>query len=217
MRCFVGAILGLVLILPTTGPAADKPAEEGFTALFNGKDLTGWQGDTKGYPVEGGVIQCKGGKNVFTAKEYADFVLRFEFKLPPGGNNGVGIRAPLASDVSASGMEIQLLDDGHDKYKNLKPYQVHGSVYGIIAAKRGALKPVGEWNEQEIVAHGSKIKITVNGTVVLDGDLAPFIEGKEKPADGNPHPGMKRTTGYIGFLGHGDPVAFRNIRIKEFK
>lgn len=217
MRYLRGAVLGLAILVIPTLQAADKPAEEGFTVLFNGKDLTGWQGDTKGYKIEEGAIVCRGGRNLFTEKEYADFVLRFEFKLPPGGNNGIGIRAPLANDVSTSGMELQVLDDTAKKYEKLKPYQAHGSIYGIVPAKKGSLKPVGEWNEQEVIAQGNKIKVILNGTVIVDADLTPLIEGKEKAPDGRPHPGVKRKSGYIGLLGHGDPVAFRNLRVKEIK
>lgn len=219
MRSFVGAVFGLALVF-LSGPtsAQDKPVEEGFTALFNGKDLTGWAGDTKGYVVENGAIVCKG--NILrTEKEYGDFVFRFEFKLPPGGNNGVGLRYSGKGDAAfKEGMEIQILDDGHDKYKGIAPYQSHGSIYGVAAAKRGHLKPAGEWNEQEIVAHGTKIKVTLNGTVILDADIAAFADGKEKTLDKREdHQGLSRKAGYIGFLGHGDPVAFRNIRVKEIK
>ncbi|WP_231561419.1 DUF1080 domain-containing protein [Sphingobacterium sp. T2] len=140
-------------------------------------------------------------------------MLRFEFKLTPGANNGVGVRAPLEGDAAYLGYEIQVLDDYADVYKSLKPYQYHGSVYGIIPAKRGALKPAGEWNEQEIRMQGSKIKVTLNGKVIVDGDI------KEATKNGTPdkkdHPGLKRTSGHIGFLGHGTEVFFRNIRIKS--
>jgi len=213
------SIVFLVALAALMGPALaqDKPVEEGFAPLFNGKDLTGWQEAVEGYKVEEGAIVCRKSGNLYTEKEYGDFVLRFEFKLPPGGNNGVGIRAPLKGDAAYVGMEIQVLDDSHPSYKGIKDYQSHGSIYGVVAAKRGALKPTGEWNEQEIMAKGSKIKITLNGTVIVDADIAPFAEGKEKTLDGGKHPGLSRTTGYIGFLGHGSPVAFKNLRIKEIK
>jgi hypothetical protein len=127
---------------------ADVPSEEekseGFVSLFDGKSLDGWIGDTEGYAVENGAIVCipdRGG-NVFTKGEYADFVLRFEFKMEPGANNGLGIRAPTdQGDVAYTGMELQILDDGHETYKDIRDYQAHGSVYGIVAAKRGFLKP----------------------------------------------------------------------------
>ncbi len=207
------------LLVPMIALAVVVPAgaaEEGFTPLFDGKSLDGWQGDVKGYIVEDGVITCKG-RNLFTAKEYSDFVLRLEFKLPPGGNNGVGIRAPLEGDAAYAGMEIQILDDSDPKYAKIKPYQHHGSIYGVVPAKTGHLKPVGEWNEEEITCKGSHITVKLNSTIIVDADIAKFASGEEPTADGAKHPGLKRTSGHVGFLGHGDPVAFRNIRIKELK
>jgi hypothetical protein len=209
------AVLGVLLLAYPAAGDNTKLAEDGFVSLFDGKTLDGWQGDTKGYKVEDGAIVCRGGRNLFTAKEYANFVLRLEFKVPPGGNNGVGIRAPLQGDAAYAGMEIQVLDDDAPKYKNLKPYQYCGSIYGVVAAKRGHLKPQGEWNQEEITANGTHITVKLNGTVIVDADIAKFADGTEPTADKNKHPGLKRTSGYIGFLGHGDPVAFRNIRIKE--
>jgi hypothetical protein len=165
--------------------------------------------------VKDGELHCRkgaGGK-LLTKEEFADFDLKFEFRLTPGANNGLGIRAPLDGDAAFAGMELQILDDGHEKYAGIAPYQSHGSVYGVLPAKRGALKPTGEWNSQEVIAEGSKIKVILNGTTIVDGDIAEFREG-QKTLDGQAHPGLKRTTGHIGFLGHGDEVHFRNIRVK---
>lgn len=208
--------LALVLL---TAPlfAADSASEEGFVSLFNGKDLTGWQGAVGGYFVEDGAIVCdpaKGG-NLYTAKEYDNFVLRFEFKLPPGANNGLGIRAPLQGDAAYSGMELQVLDNTAQQYAHLKPYQYHGSIYGVVPAKRGFQKPVGEWNQQEVVADGDHIRVTLNDEVIVDADLSQI---GDETADGRGragHPGLARKSGYIGFLGHGSRVEFRNLRIKE--
>ncbi len=204
-----------VPVLADETPAVKlSPAEakEGFVSLFDGKTLNGWQGDVKGYAAENGTMVCKPGGNIFTKKEYANFIFRFEFKLPPGGNNGVGIRTALKGTPAYVGMEIQILDDEHPKYKGvLKPYQYHGSIYGVVPAKRGFLKPTGQWNQEEILADGSHIKVTLNGTVILDADIAKI----GKTVDGHPHPGLHNAKGYIGWLGHGDAVAFRNVRIKE--
>ena len=197
----------------TVGGAKEE-AKDGFVSLFDGKTLDGWQGAVKGYTVEGNAMVCKPGGDLYDTKEYANFILRFEFKLPPGGNNGVSIRTPLNSPLPSaySGMEIQILDDGHEKYKGwLQPYQVHGSIYGVVAAKRGFLKPIGQWNSEEIVADGSNIKVTLNGHVITDADLSKI----DKTPDGQAHPGLHNAKGYIGWAGHGDPVAFRNVRIKE--
>jgi len=209
-------LLSVSALLAADAAKTDNVPESEFTPLTNGKDLTGWIGATSGYEVKDGVISFIKGKggNIYTEKEYADFIFRFEFKLEPGSNNGVAVRAPAKGDPAYSGMEIQILDDGHEKYKNIQPWQVHGSVYGISPAKRGALKPAGEWNEEEIVANGRHIRVTVNGQVINDVDLdkaAP--EGKT--IDGKNHPGMMNKSGHLGFAGHGDNVQFRNLRIKE--
>ncbi len=189
-----------------------EEAKDGFVSLFDGRTLDGWQGDVKNYAVENGTIVCHGA-NLFTKKQYANFVLRFEFKLSPAGNNGVAIRASMEGNPSYNGMEIQILDDGHPKYKGwLQPYQAHGSIYGVVSARRGFLKPTGQWNEEEIVADGSRVKVTLNGTVITDADLSKI----DKTIDHQNHPGLHNAKGYIGWLGHDkDPVAFRNVRIKE--
>ena len=192
---------------------AEDKSEEGFASIFNGKDLTGWVGDTKGYVVENGNMVCKPGGNVFTEKEYSDFVFRFEFKLTPGANNGVGIRTPLEGNAAYEGMEIQILDDRDPKYKDLHPYQAHGSIYGVVPAKRDHLKPVGEWNSEEITAKGRQITVILNGVTIVDADVDKASENGT--IDGGKHPGLKNTTGHIGFLGHGDVIEFRNLRVKD--
>src|SRR4051794_41170885 len=205
-----------LLLSLTAAVALSTAAEPGFTSLFNGKDLTGWTLVSKkggGYLVKDAVIQCSesGGGNLLTEAEYSDFVLRFEFKLPPGGNNGIGIRAPLSGDVAYSGMEIQVLDQDNEKYKGwLQPWQRHGSLYNVFPATGENLKPLGEWNEEEITAKGSKIKVVLNGKTILDVDISTVKD----PEVLKKHPGLQRTSGHVGFLGHNDPVEFRNIRIK---
>ena len=191
--------------------------EANFEQLFNGKNLDGWVGNKQSYRAENGTIvvdpKGKGGGNLYTEKEYSNFNFRFEFQLTPGANNGLGIHAPLEGDAAYLGKELQILDNTAEKYAQLKPYQYHGSVYGIIPAKRGFLKPVGEWNSEEVIVQGSKIKIILNGTIIVDGD---FMEAsKNGTMDKKDHPGLQRTNGHIGFLGHGDILSFRNIRIKE--
>lgn len=192
-------------------------AESGFTSLFNGKNLDGWvlvnQKGT-GYTVEDGVLVCPadGGGNLYTEKDYSDFALHFQFKLSEGGNNGVGIRAPLKGDAAYQGMEIQILDHDAPRYKGrLKPDQRHGSIYGVVPAKTGFLKPTGEWNRQEIKADGRRITVVLNGTKIVDADLSDVTD----PDVLKRHPGLQRTSGHIGFLGHGTRVEFCNIRIKQ--
>ncbi len=163
--------------------------------------------------VQDGVIAVKpdSGGNLYTEKDYGDFVLRFEFKLTPGANNGIGIRTPSTGDAAYVGMEIQVLDDGAEIYKDLKPYQYHGSIYGVAPARRGHQKPVGEWNREEIRVQGKRVTVSLNGTVIVDAD----IEKASMPQtiDGRDHPGLKRTSGRIAFCGHGSRVEFRNLRI----
>jgi hypothetical protein len=189
----------------------------GFTPIFDGRSLTGWTGDGQtidNYEVVQGAIRCKPGKGgvLYYNKEYGDFVARVEFRLPPGGNNGLAIRYPGKGDTAYSGMcELQVLDDGADKYKGrIDPRQAHGSVYGMVAAKRGYLRPVGEWNFQEVTVKGSRITVELNGTVILDADVSQV----DTFMGTRPHPGKDRTSGYFGFAGHNDPVEFRNIAIK---
>jgi hypothetical protein len=205
----------MALIEPWELPAGERA--EGFTVLFDGRDLDAWTGNKTDYRVEGGTISLypsRGfGGNLYTAREYGNFVFRFEFMLTPGANNGVGIRAEQGKDAAYHGMEIQILDHDNPAYAAITPLQVHGSVYGVIGAKRAVLKPSGEWNVEEIVADGDRIRVTLNGEVILDGNIR--TAAKNGTADGRQHPGLFNKQGYIGFLGHGSPLKFRNIRIKE--
>ena len=210
----------LALLMPLTCLAV----EEGFTPLFDGQTLEGWQGGKDGYEVRDGAIVSlpKGGSgNLCTNKEYSDLHLKFEFKLTPGANNGIGLRIPMPVegkrlDPAYAGLEIQVLDDGDEKYKGkIKEWQHHGSVYGIVPAKQGHLKPVGEWNSEEIILQGKQIKVILNGETIVDADLDKA--STPQTIDGRDHPGLKRDRGHICFCGHGAEVWFRNLRVKELK
>jgi len=197
-----------------------KEKKEGFKILFDGTNMYNWQGNTRDYITENGnlAVRPKPGKNtlgnnLYTKEQYSDFIFRFEFQLSPGANNGLGIRAPLTGDAAYEGMELQILDNDAPIYKALKEYQYHGSIYGTIPAKRGSLKPLGEWNYQEVIVQGPKIKVILNGDVILDADISEAR--KNGAADGQKHPGLMRESGHIGFLGHGSELQFRNIRIKD--
>ncbi len=219
-KTFTPYVLKLIVIsvLLFSCGANKKVTETEFISLFNGKNLEGWVGNKESYRVENGIIvvdpnRSDNGGNLYTFNEYSDFIFRFEFQLTAGGNNGLGIHAPLEGDAAYLGKEIQILDNTSLKYAELKPYQYHGSVYGIIPAKRGFLKPVGKWNTEEVIVQGSKIKVILNGTTIVDSD---FLEAsKNGTMDGKNHPGLQRNRGHIAFLGHGDIVRFRNISIKD--
>ena len=203
--------LGLFLTL------ALSASEDGFVSLFDGKSLKGWQlvkPTGQGYVPKDGILHCPadGGGNLFTDKTFANFILRFEYRMEPAGNNGVGIRSPLVGDAAYQGMEIQLLDDQHAKYKGrIKPEQHTGSIYDVIPARTGFAKPAGEWNLEEITANGSRITVKLNDVVIVDADLTNVTDEKTL----SKHPGLQRKDGHIGFLGHGTMVEFRNIRVKQ--
>ena len=189
--------------------------QQEFEPIFNGNDFTGWQGPLENYEIVDGSIRCRPGKGgtIHTVKEYSDFVARLEFKLPPGGNNGLAIRYPGQGDTAYGGMcELQVLDNEHPKFAGkLDDRQYHGSAYGMVAAHRGYHRPVGQWNFQEVTVQGSKIKVELNGTVILDCDLSSV----DTYMGDRPHPGKDRKSGFFGLAGHNDPVEFRNLQIKR--
>ena len=207
----------LFVLLASALIGAPADAEPGFVSLFDGETLKGWKllGKTgDGYLVRDGKIVCppKGGGNLLTEKEYTDFVLRFEFKLRSGSNNGLAIRSPLSADsLSYEGMELQIIDNTAARYKDIKPWQKHGSLYHVFPAKTGFLKPLGGWNEQEVTVRKRHVKVVLNGHTILDADL----DSVSDPEVLEKHPGLKRKSGHLGFLGHNEPIEFRRIRIKE--
>lgn len=210
MRCLLLMFLSLPLLAQT--------AEEGFVPLFNGKNLDGWFIEHRigpGFTVEDGILVCpaEGGEKLMTEKQYANFILRFEFRLEPDSNNGIGIRAPRHGHTATQGMEIQILDQSGPKYKpaKLRPEQYHGAIYGVIPARTGFVKKPGEWNSQEIAADGRRIRIRLNGVLILDADLDMVRE----PEILAKHPGLARPSGHIALLGHGSRTEFRNFRIRE--
>lgn len=192
-------------------------AEEGFTRLDNGIDLSNWQGAVQNYEVVDGAIVCKKGKggDLLSKEQYTDCIIRFEVQIPDGCNNGIALRTPVGGHSASDGLEIQVIDnDGYNKAhpgKELKEYQYHGSVYHLVGAKPGFLRPAGQWNFEEIEIRGNKIKVTLNGTRILEADLdkVDLTGHKVIPK------GIANKTGHIGFAGHNDPVAFRNFRVKR--
>lgn len=200
--------------------------QEAWSDIFNGTDLSGWTGDLQGYTAEGGVLVCrKGGKNLYTEKAYSDFAFTFEFRLEDSGNNGIGVRVPPNGYPSRDGMEIQVLDHNGTAYWGeatmangktqkltwLKPWQFHGSVYGIVPAATGFLKPVGEWNQETIVMIEDHIVVILNGAVIVDAFLDDTV-----PVDGHDHPGMKNRSGHLCLAGHSDRVEFRGLKVVDY-
>lgn len=211
-------IVGLGVATMAWASAAEETPfvpDPGYQSMFDGKTLTGWVSVPGGYVVEDGVLVCvAGGKgNLLTEKEYTDFSMKFEFKLTAGANNGLGVRCPkrLEGNLHMGGIELQILDDTAEKYKTLQPYQYHGSVYGIVPAKQGSLKPLGEWNRQQVTMRGRHITVILNGTTIVDANLDDAT--KSGTLDGQTHPGLSRPSGHIGLLGHGDRVDFRHLQI----
>ncbi len=192
----------------------DKLNDDGFKSIFNGKDFDGWGGPVDNYEVRDGAILCKPNKGgtIHTKEEYGDFEAKLEFKLPPAGNNGLAIRYPGNGDTAYVGMcELQILDDSATRYRTLDPRQYCCSIYGVVPAHRGYLRPVGEWNVAHVMVKGSTIKVELNGSVVVNADVSKVHEFMAN----HEHPGLLRTSGSFGFAGHNDPVEFRNIRLKK--
>ncbi len=219
-RCVL--LLPLTLALAVAARAADdyKPPE-GFEPLFNGKDLSGWKvhgGKMESWGVDNGLLFTtgKGGGWLMTEKEYGDFELILEYKVPVNGNSGVAIRSPREGDPAYTGMEIQILDDNGPDYKNLQPWQYTGSIYGVVAPKKGSSKPAGEWNQMKITAKGRKVTIELNGTKIVDADLDEYKDRVKEDKDKKlpAHPGLAREKGYLGLQSHTDRVEFRRVYVK---
>ena len=201
------------LIASGETPTAEQFAAEGFESLFNGNDLDGWEGDTVGYRAEGGVLVCAAGKQLCTTRAFSQFVFYFEFKLSPGANNGLGIWMEPGDHAAYDAIELQILDNSAEQYKDIQPYQYHGSIYGIVPAKREHLEPVGEWNRQTVIVKERRITVILNDVVIVDANVDEAVANGAM--DHKEHPGLKRARGRIGFLGHDSHLEFRNIWVKN--
>lgn len=190
------------------------PLGEEYRSLFDGRTLAGWIGDKAGYVVEDGEIRVKSGTggDLRTRSQFDDFELQFDFRLEPGANNGIAVRAPVEGDAAYEGIEIQVIDNFSSSNAKLKPWQYHGSAYGLIPAKRGWMLPPGQWNRQTIRLVGRRLTVTLNGHVILDGNLDDSL--RDGALSGAEHPGAIRSSGHIGFCGHGSEMAFRNLMIR---
>jgi hypothetical protein len=216
-------VLASCLIAAAAAAARPAALRDGFKPLLNGSDLAGWvygrgpegpQRIGRGYQVRDGLLYCtwQDCGILYTEKEYGDFVLRFEFKLARDVNNGIAVRAPLEGRPWIDGMEVQVIDEDGPKYRDIKPWQHHGSVYGVFPSRTGHLRPIGEWNDEEITLRGSRVTVRLNGAIIVDGDLATVTDGKTLAE----HPGVRNRRGHIGLIGqYPGPVEYRSLRIKE--
>ena len=215
LSLYLALVAGLLISLPVCAQEiSEHEKRDGFKELFNGKNLAGWKGALENYFVENGELVRKQGAGgvLFTEEQFADFEVRLEYLLPPGGNNGLAIRYPGTGRASVDAMcEIQILDDEAPIYKDLDSRQYTGAVYGMIAPQRGHSKPAGQWNDLRVKVIGSRITVHLNGHEVLNGDVSTVTEFK----DNQLHPGKDRQSGHFGFAGHDDPIRFRNIRLKS--
>src|SRR5262245_30911975 len=209
MRRYLLIPLAALLCAAPANLSAGPP--EGFEALFNGRDLTGWKatGKQEVWGAENGIlyVQGRGGGWLMTEKEYADFELRLEFKMPKMGNSGVALRSPLKGDPAYAGMEIQLLDDAN--WKGLRPAQHTGSIYDVVPAAKQVNKPFGEWNTMRIVCKGRTVKVEVNDTELVNANLDDYKDHFQK------HSGLTRAKGHVGLQSYNYRVEFRNIFIKK--
>lgn len=208
-RYTMGLIAALAALTIANGTLAGE-----WKTLFNGEDLDGWKavsGPMSAWKVEDGLLYCSGGGGgwLSTEDEYANFEIELEFRVPPGGNSGVFLRAPHQGNPAFAGMEIQILDDEGRAYTKLKPYQYCGSLYDLEPPKTRASKPAGEWQKMHIVCNGRNVKVSLNDTPIIDADLDKY---KDKLPT---HPGLNRTTGYVGLQNHGTRLDFRNVRLRE--
>jgi hypothetical protein len=219
-RCYFNlTLLAAALVCLPTVQSAEKEAPNGFESLFNGKDLTGWKvnqgGNMAVWGAENGIlfVNGRGGGWLMTDKEYADFEVRLEYKLPPGGNSGVALRSPMRGDPAYVGMEIQILDDlwhqNPKHFKGLKRTQLTGSIYGVVPPSKEVSKPVGEWNQMQITAKGRHVTVILNGTKIVDANLDDYTKEHAKT-----HPGLLRTKGHLGLQSHSGRVEFRNLFVK---
>jgi hypothetical protein len=191
---------------------ADQPPE-GFVSIFNGKDLDGWKVNEGGkQSVWGGAdgilfVEGRGGGWLLTEKEYGDFEVRLEYKMPEHGNSGVGLRTPRKGDPAYVGMEIQLIDDAG--WKELQEWQHTGAIYNVVPPSSLPGKPAGQWNKIVITAKGRHVKVVLNDVKIVDADLDQYKDHYDK------HPGLLREKGHLGLQSHDGRVEFRNLFVKE--
>lgn len=197
---------------------------EGWRLLFDGT-FTGWRGYQRddvpaGWSAKDGVLAFTPGRDggdLVTVDQFGDFELAFEWKIGPGGNSGVFFRLTEAERAPYwTGPEMQILDNaGHADGR--VPESSAGANYGLHAPVRDAARPAGEWNQARIVARGPRVEHWLNGVRVVAYELWTeqwrTLVAKTKFAEW-PGYGMARS-GHVGLQDHGDPVWYRNVKIRE--
>jgi hypothetical protein len=156
--------------------------------------------------VEDGLLMCTGKKGPWlrSQEQFGDFDLRLDYKVNPGGNSGVYVRVPEDGNHhgEGSGVEIQILDDRAEKYKNLKDYQYTGGVYDIAPPKEHVGREAGKWNSLQIELRGTHYVIVHNGVLIVDADVNEFPDLK-----------ARRLHGYLGLQNHSEEVWYRHMRL----
>ncbi|NQT38211.1 MAG: DUF1080 domain-containing protein [Planctomycetes bacterium] len=193
--------------------SAAEPDAQGFVSLFNGKDLTGLKTTGNWVVEEPGVVSLKPrpgergwqryGAYLWAPKKYTDFVLDLEYKIPPGGNSGVYVRVGEMTNPVGNGIEVQILDS-HDKAGKLGPHDC-GGIVSAVGPSKNMSKPAGQWNRMVVTCKGTRLQVELNGEQIIDLALDTSAV-KSRPL-----------SGYVGLQDHGQPLSFRNIRIKELK
>ena len=182
--------------------------------MFNGSDLAGWQrvgGKPDAWGVEDGVLVARKGGGGWLAcqREYSDYLIELDFRLPPGGNSGVFLRPPLEGNPAFEGMEVQVLDDEAPQYANLKPWQYCASIYSIAAPEQRVSRPAGSWHALRVLCAGRLVMVWLNGICVARANLDDHSDKAERI------PGLRRVSGHPGLQNEHGPIEFRNLRIKD--
>jgi hypothetical protein len=215
------ALAGILLTLPLL---AEEP-EADWISLFDGESLNGWRGYDSldippGWRVVDGTIHFSDGKgDLVTTSEFSDFELALEWKVSDGGNSGIFYLAPLGFDAIYMGApEMQVLDDAKHRDGG-DPLTSAGAAYGLYPARRGVVKPAGDWNHVRIRVLGNDVEHWLNGQRIVAYTLG-SAEWRKLVRDSKfnewPMYGMARR-GHIGLQDHGDPVWYRNLRIRPLE
>jgi len=222
-------ILAAVLLSGTPALNAQMPTltaaeqKEGFKLMFDGKTLNGWRGykDEKpsgGWRAEDGLlVRLGGGGDLMTTEQYADFEMRFEWKITEYGNSGVIYRVGTTEPYPwHTGPEYQILDNGHHP-DGKNPITSAGSNYAVNEPVKDASRKIGKWNEGRIVAKGNHVEHWLNGVKVVDYEIGSADWNKRVQASkfGKIPPYGTVKSGYIALQDHESVVVYRNLKIKR--